>query len=140
MTSPENWRRAPFPKPKTETRSFSHARPTDRSRFSSERSRIDRDKAYLAGEWRDAKDGATFDVTNPARGDVIAKVADLSREECAEAIDAAYKAQKDWAQWTGKERAGVLRKWFDLMVEHAEDLGRILTAEQGKPQAEARAR
>ncbi|WP_283637894.1 NAD-dependent succinate-semialdehyde dehydrogenase [Marinovum algicola] len=95
-------------------------------------------KAYLAGEWRDAKDGATFDVTNPARGDVIAKVADLSREECAEAIDAAYKAQKDWAQWTGKERAGVLRKWFDLMVEHAEDLGRILTAEQGKPQAEAR--
>lgn len=95
-------------------------------------------KAYLAGEWRDAKDGATFDVTNPARGDVIAKVADLSREECAEAIDAAYKAQKDWAQWTGKERAGVLRKWFDLMVEHAEDLGRILTAEQGKPQAEAK--
>ncbi|WP_323765333.1 NAD-dependent succinate-semialdehyde dehydrogenase [Marinovum sp.] len=95
-------------------------------------------KAYLAGEWRDAKDGATFDVTNPARGDVIAKVADLSREECAEAIDAAYVAQKDWAQWTGKERATVLRKWFDLMVEHAEDLGKILTAEQGKPAAEAK--
>ncbi|WP_417523625.1 NAD-dependent succinate-semialdehyde dehydrogenase [Marinovum sp.] len=95
-------------------------------------------KAYLAGEWRDARDGATFDVTNPARGDVIAKVADLSREECAEAIDAAYVAQKDWAQWTGKERAAVLRKWFDLMVEHAEDLGKILTAEQGKPKAEAK--
>ena len=51
-------------------------------------------KAYLAGEWRDAKDGATFDVTNPARGDVIAKVADLSREECAEAIDAAVEKAK----------------------------------------------
>lgn len=95
-------------------------------------------KAYLAGEWRDAADGATFEVTNPARGDVIAKVADLSREECAEAIDAAYTAQKDWAKWTGKERAAVLRKWFDLMVEHAEDLGKILTAEQGKPAAEAK--
>ena len=94
--------------------------------------------AYLAGEWRKAADGATFAVTNPARGDVIAEVADLSREECAEAIDAAYAAQKDWASWTGKERSQVLRKWFDLMVEHAEDLGRILTAEQGKPLAEAK--
>ncbi|TNF22187.1 MAG: NAD-dependent succinate-semialdehyde dehydrogenase [Rhodobacteraceae bacterium] len=95
-------------------------------------------EAYLAGEWRKARDGKTFPVKNPARGDVIAEVADLSREECAEAIDKAYAAQKDWATWTGKERAGVLRKWFDLMVEHAEDLGRILTAEQGKPLAEAK--
>ncbi len=95
-------------------------------------------KAYLAGEWVDAADGKTFDVTNPARGDVIAKVADLSREECAKAIAAAGTAQKDWAAWTGKERAAVLRKWFDLMVEHADDLGKILTAEQGKPHAEAK--
>ena len=95
-------------------------------------------KAYLAGEWVDAEGGKTFDVTNPARGDVIAKVADLSRAEVARAIAAAEKAQKDWATWTGKERAAVLRKWFDLMVEHAEDLGTILTAEQGKPLAEAK--
>ena len=95
-------------------------------------------KAYVAGEWMDADDGKTFDVTNPARGDVIASVADLGRKECARAIAAAEKAQKDWASWTGKERAAVLRKWFDLMVEHAEDLGTILTAEQGKPQAEAK--
>jgi succinate-semialdehyde dehydrogenase/glutarate-semialdehyde dehydrogenase len=95
-------------------------------------------KAYVAGEWVDASDGKTFDVTNPARGDVIAKVADLGRAECARAIAAAEKAQKEWASWTGKERAAVLRKWFDLMVEHAEDLGTILTAEQGKPQAEAK--
>jgi succinate-semialdehyde dehydrogenase/glutarate-semialdehyde dehydrogenase len=95
-------------------------------------------KAYLAGEWRDADNGATFAVTNPARGDVIAEVADLTRTETARAIDAAYEAQKEWASWTGKERAGVLRKWFDLMVAHADDLATILTAEQGKPHAEAR--
>ncbi len=95
-------------------------------------------KAYLAGKWTDADDGATFAVTNPARGDVIAEVADLTRTETARAIDAAYAAQKDWAAWTGKERAAVLRKWFDLMVENADDLGRILTAEMGKPFPEAR--
>ena len=95
-------------------------------------------KAYVAGDWMDAPDGKTFDVTNPARGDVIAKVADLSRAECAKAIAAAEKAQKEWAAWTGKERAAVLRKWYDLMVEHADDLGTILTAEQGKPHAEAK--
>jgi len=73
-------------------------------------------KAYIAGEWVDAADGKTFAVSNPARGDVVAEVADLSRAEAAKAIDAAYSAQKDWAAWTGKESAAVLRKWFDLMV------------------------
>ncbi|MFV0360842.1 NAD-dependent succinate-semialdehyde dehydrogenase [Tropicimonas sp.] len=95
-------------------------------------------RAYVAGEWCDADDGATFAVTNPARGDVIAEVADLSRRETARAIDAAFAAQKDWASWTGKERAAVLRRWFELMVENADDLATILTAEQGKPLAEAR--
>jgi succinate-semialdehyde dehydrogenase / glutarate-semialdehyde dehydrogenase len=95
-------------------------------------------RAYIAGEWTDADDGATFSVRNPARGDVIAEVADLGRGETARAIDAAYAAQKDWASWTGKERAGVLRKWFDLMIANADDLATILTAEQGKPQAEAK--
>ncbi len=93
--------------------------------------------AYLGGEWVQGDEG-TFDVTNPARGDVIAKVADLSRAQIAEAIDKAYVAQKDWASWTGKERAAVLRKWFDLMMENQDDLGTILTAEQGKPLAEAK--
>jgi succinate-semialdehyde dehydrogenase / glutarate-semialdehyde dehydrogenase len=95
-------------------------------------------KAYIAGEWCDADDKATFSVTNPARGDEIALVADVTRAETARAIDAAYIAQKEWAKWTGKERAAVLRKWFDLMVAHADDLATILTAEQGKPHAEAR--
>ncbi|MEM8579387.1 MAG: NAD-dependent succinate-semialdehyde dehydrogenase, partial [Pseudomonadota bacterium] len=94
-------------------------------------------RAYVNGAWVDGTDG-TFEVTNPARGDVIAEVADLSRDQVAEAIAAADAAQKDWAAWTGKERAAVLRKWFDLMMQHQDDLGRILTAEQGKPLAEAK--
>ncbi|PWE27354.1 NAD-dependent succinate-semialdehyde dehydrogenase [Pararhodobacter marinus] len=95
-------------------------------------------RAFVAGAWVDADDGATFDVTNPARGDVIAKVADLSRAETARAIEAAGKAMKDWMSWTGKERAAVMRKWYDLMAENADDLATILTAEMGKPLAEAK--
>ncbi|WP_194096797.1 NAD-dependent succinate-semialdehyde dehydrogenase [Marivivens aquimaris] len=96
------------------------------------------DKAYINGQWVDARNGATFDVVNPARGDVIAKIPDLSREETGEVIDAAYKAQKEWAKKTGKDRAKILRKWFDLMMANQEDLAIIMTAEQGKPLAESR--
>ena len=95
------------------------------------------EKAYSGGEWVDGDNG-TYDVTNPARGDVIAKVADMSREQVSGTIAAAEAAQKDWAKWTGKERAAVLRKWYDLMMENADDLATILTAEQGKPLAEAK--
>ena len=95
-------------------------------------------QGYLAGEWVNGEDGATFDVTNPARGDVIAKVADLSRAQTAQAIAAAEAAQKAWAAKTAKERANILRRWHDLMMENADDLGTILTAEQGKPLAEAK--
>ncbi|MCV2871773.1 NAD-dependent succinate-semialdehyde dehydrogenase [Defluviimonas sp. WL0050] len=95
-------------------------------------------KAYVAGEWIDADDGATFEVINPARGDVICSVPDLDRAETARAIAAADKARHEWAARTGKERAAVLRKWHDLMVENADDLAAILTAEMGKPLAEAK--
>jgi succinate-semialdehyde dehydrogenase/glutarate-semialdehyde dehydrogenase len=95
------------------------------------------EQAYAGGEWVDGDNG-TFEVTNPARGDVIANVADMSRAQVAKAIATAEAAQKDWAQWTGKERAAVLRRWFDLMIENADDLATILTAEQGKPLAEAK--
>ncbi|MEX1233969.1 MAG: NAD-dependent succinate-semialdehyde dehydrogenase [Roseovarius sp.] len=94
------------------------------------------DKAYVNGKW--VSGDKTFDVINPARGDVVAQVADLSRAQVNEAIAAAEAAQKEWAKWTGKERAAVLRKWFDLMMENQDDLGAILTAEQGKPLAEAK--
>lgn len=95
-------------------------------------------KAYVAGEWIDAEDGKTFDVTNPARGDVICKVPDLSRKDAARAIAAADKARHEWAARTGKERAAILRKWADLCMANQDDLGAILTAEMGKPLAEAK--
>ena len=95
-------------------------------------------QGYLAGDWVDGEDGATFAVTNPARGDVVANVADFSRAQTAQAIAAAGKAQKEWAAMTGKERANILRRWYDLMMENADDLATILTAEQGKPLAEAK--
>ncbi len=95
-------------------------------------------KAFVAGEWIDADDGATFPVTNPARGDVLAQVADLGVAETRRAIEAANAAQKDWAAKTAKERAAVLRAWHDLMIANADDLGMILTAEMGKPFAEGK--
>jgi len=94
-----------------------------------------REDAFLAGEWVGGAGGATFDVYNPARGDVIAKVADLSRADVAKAIEVAYKAQKEWAKLTGKARANIMRKWFDLMMANQDDLAIIMTAEQGKPVA-----
>lgn len=93
-------------------------------------------RAYINGAW--VLTDQTFAVTNPATGDVIAHVADLTAADTKDAIDAAYAAKADWAAWTGKERSAVLRKWFDLMVANADDLATILTSEMGKPWAEAR--
>ncbi|EAQ14537.1 succinate semialdehyde dehydrogenase [Maritimibacter alkaliphilus HTCC2654] len=95
-------------------------------------------KAYVAGEWIDADDGATFQVTNPARGDVICTVPDLGRAETARAIAAAEAAQAGWRAMTAKERANILRTWFNLMMENQEDLGAILSAEMGKAITEAK--
>ncbi len=94
--------------------------------------------AYIAGEWVAADSGATLAITNPARGDIIAQVADCGVAETTRAIDAAYTAQKPWAARTGKDRAAVLRRWYELMVENADDLAAILTAEMGKPLPEAK--
>ena len=94
-------------------------------------------RAYVNGAWIDGSNG-TFDVTNPARGDVIAIVADLSRGQVNTAIAAAEASQKTWAAMTGKERANILRRWYNLMMENVDDLAIILTAEQGKPLAEAK--
>jgi succinate-semialdehyde dehydrogenase / glutarate-semialdehyde dehydrogenase len=93
-------------------------------------------RGYVNGQWIE-KD-QTFAVMNPATGEAIANVADLSVADTTSAIDAAYAAKPDWASWTGKERATVLRKWYDLIVANADDLATILTAEMGKPWAEAR--
>ncbi len=97
-----------------------------------------RQQAFVAGDWADADDGATFAVSNPARQSVICAVPDLGINETRRAIEAARLAQKEWAARTGKERAAILRKWFDLMLENADDLAAILTAEMGKPLPEAK--
>ncbi|MEM8555600.1 MAG: NAD-dependent succinate-semialdehyde dehydrogenase [Pseudomonadota bacterium] len=93
-------------------------------------------RGYVGGEWI-ARD-TTFDVRNPSSGATVAAVASLSLDDIRETVDIAHGAQKDWASWTGKERGAVLRAWRDLMVENADDLATILTAEMGKPLAEAK--
>ena len=97
-----------------------------------------RSQAYINGEWCDADGGETFAVLNPASGDTISEVAKCGTAETRRAIEVAERAQADWRQRTAKERASLLRKWFTLMMDAQEDLARILTAEQGKPLAEAR--
>ncbi len=92
----------------------------------------------MDGQWIGADSGATFDVTDPATGEVIAKVADLGAAETERAVAAAEVAQRAWAAKTGKERANLLRRWFDLMIANTDDLAYLMTREQGKPLAEAR--
>ena len=92
--------------------------------------------SYINGSWIAGR--KTFAVTNHATGEVIAKVADLGAAEVTAAIDAAVSAQKEWAKRTAKDRAMVMRKWFDLVMANAEDLAVILTTEMGKPIAEAK--
>jgi succinate-semialdehyde dehydrogenase/glutarate-semialdehyde dehydrogenase len=95
-----------------------------------------RDKAYLNGAWVGADQ--TFDVVNPADGITIASVPNMGAQQAEEAIEAARAAFPAWSAKTGKERAAVMRKWFDLLNQHAADLAALMTAEQGKPLAEAR--
>ncbi|WP_039017808.1 NAD-dependent succinate-semialdehyde dehydrogenase [Halocynthiibacter namhaensis] len=93
-------------------------------------------RAYINGKW--VETGATFDVINPARGDVIASVQDVSRTQTEACIADAEVAMKGWTGLTAKDRANTLRRWYDLMLENADDLAAILTAEMGKPLAEAK--
>ncbi len=97
-----------------------------------------RRQAYLDGEWVDADSGLTLEVTDPATGEVIAKVPEMGMVETRRAILAAEAAWPSWRALTAAERSQRLRLWHDLMLEGQEDLARIMTAEQGKPLAEAR--
>ncbi len=97
-----------------------------------------RQAAYVAGEWIAAEGDKAIAVTNPATGEIIGHVPDLGADATRRAIEAAETARKDWAARTAKQRSDLLRAWFDLMIEHRDDLGAILTAEQGKPLAEAK--
>ena len=97
-----------------------------------------KNQAFINGAWIGAQSGKTFAVTNPATGAVIIEVPDMGEAETQAAIDAAARALPAWSKKTAKERAGILRKWFDLIVANADDLALLMTTEQGKPLAEAR--
>ena len=94
--------------------------------------------SYIDGIWTGADSGARFKVTNPATGDVLAEIADLGQVETTRAIEAANRALPGWKKKTAKERAVIMRKWFELIMAAQEDLAQLMTAEQGKPLAEAR--
>ncbi|NNH61280.1 NAD-dependent succinate-semialdehyde dehydrogenase [Rhizobium laguerreae] len=97
-----------------------------------------RDAGYIDGVWTSGDATRTFDVLNPATGELLASLPDMGAAETRTAIDAAHAAQPAWAARPAKERSAILRKWFDLMVANADELAAILTAEMGKPFPEAR--
>jgi succinate-semialdehyde dehydrogenase/glutarate-semialdehyde dehydrogenase len=97
-----------------------------------------RQQCYINGNWLDADSGESIDVTNPATGEKLGTVPKMGAEETRRAIEAAEEAFSSWRRTTAYEKSQVLRRWFDLMMEHKEDLSIIMTAEQGKPINESR--
>ena len=97
-----------------------------------------KNKAYINGAWVDAKSGKSFEVVNPSNGQVIVSVPDLDVNDARIAIDAAHEAFPHWSKKTAKERSIILNQFYKLMLENADDLAAILTAEMGKPLAEAK--
>ena len=97
-----------------------------------------RRQCFVAGEWVDAADGSTIDVYNPATGELIGTVPSLGRKETARAIAAADAAWPGWRKMTAHERSRIIRRWYELIIEHQDDLAMIMTVEQGKPLAESR--
>jgi succinate-semialdehyde dehydrogenase / glutarate-semialdehyde dehydrogenase len=97
-----------------------------------------REQCYIDGAWVDADGRATIEVQDPASGDVIGTVPRMGAVETRRAIEAASRAFESWRRTTAKQRAAILRKWFDLMMANQEDLAVIMTREQGKPLAESR--
>jgi succinate-semialdehyde dehydrogenase/glutarate-semialdehyde dehydrogenase len=97
-----------------------------------------RQQSYIDGRWCDADHGKSFSVTNPATGEFLAQVPDMGAVETQRAIAAAKAAWPEWRRKTAKDRAALLRKWYDLMMANVDDLARIMTAEQGKPLAESK--
>lgn len=99
--------------------------------------RLFRQQCYINGEWRDADSGRTFSVDNPGTGEVLGVVPDMGAQETREAIASANAALPAWRGKTAKERAAILRKWHDLILENQDDLAVIISLEQGKPLREA---
>ncbi|MEG0058008.1 aldehyde dehydrogenase family protein, partial [Hafnia sp.] len=97
-----------------------------------------RHQAYINGHWQSATDGRTFAVTNPANGETIAEVSDLSAHETEAAIRAAADALPAWRKQTAKQRSQTLQRWCQLIMQNQAELAELLSLEQGKPQSEAR--
>jgi succinate-semialdehyde dehydrogenase/glutarate-semialdehyde dehydrogenase len=100
--------------------------------------RLFREACYVDGQWIQADSGGTVGVDNPATGEIIGRIPKLGGAETRRAIEAANREFPAWSKKTAKERAAVLRRWFDLMMANQEDLARLMTLEQGKPLAESR--
>ncbi|HKD21894.1 MAG TPA: aldehyde dehydrogenase family protein, partial [Rhizomicrobium sp.] len=101
-------------------------------------SRLLKSETYIDGAWSEAQGGARYAVRNPATDEVIAEVANGGEADARRAVEAASRAWPQWRKKTAKERAVLLRKWFELIMANQEDLARIMTAEQGKPLSETR--
>src|SRR5579864_2963765 len=101
-------------------------------------SKLFRQQGYINGEWLHADSKSTISVTNPANGAVIGSIPKMGAAETRRAIEAASAALPSWRAKLPKERANILRKWFELMIANTEDLGLLMTTEQGKPLAEAK--
>ena len=99
---------------------------------------LNRNQTYVNGQWISAASGKTLAVKNPATGELVGEVPDLSVEEADAAVHAAVEAFRTWKKTTAKERSILLKKWYDLIIENQEALAQLMTAEQGKPLAEAR--
>jgi len=97
-----------------------------------------KNRAYINGKWVKADSARAFSVINPANGETVCEVPDLREAETIKAIDAAENALPEWKAKTGKDRFAYLQKWYSLIIEHADDLAAIMTAEQGKPLKEAK--
>ena len=97
-----------------------------------------RQQCYIDGQWVDAEGGGTIPVTNPANGAALGTVPKMGAAETRRAIEAAERALPAWRAKTGKERAAILRRWFELMMANQDDLALLMTSEQGKPLAEAK--
>jgi succinate-semialdehyde dehydrogenase / glutarate-semialdehyde dehydrogenase len=94
--------------------------------------------AFVGGEWIGTTPHGTYTLRNPANGEPLAQLPRLKQEETARAIEVAHRAFLDWRQTTAKHRSDILRRWYDLMIVHAEDLATLITLEEGKPLAEAK--
>ncbi len=100
--------------------------------------KIFRDQSFINGKWQENRAGARHEIFNPANGEIIGTVPDMDQEEVNETIAFADAAFQQWRAYTGKERSQILKKWYELIILHQEELAIILTTEQGKPLAEAR--